>query len=79
METNNKSLEQVIKTVNDSLDAVLSYSQKNDYAGFNKYDALASPILLPLSFGNKYRGGWGVESYSLRLITDKFQLPYTSV
>ncbi|MBP9005015.1 MAG: hypothetical protein KBG36_02060 [Candidatus Marinimicrobia bacterium] len=53
METNNKSLEQVIKTVNDSLDAVLSYSQKNDYAGFNKYDALASPILLPLSFGNK--------------------------
>ncbi|NLA22520.1 MAG: hypothetical protein GX870_05715, partial [Candidatus Marinimicrobia bacterium] len=54
METNNKSLEQVIKTVNDSLDAVLSYSQKNDYAGFNKYDALASPILLPLSFGNKY-------------------------
>lgn len=54
METDIKSLDQVINKVSGSLDAVLSYSQKNDYAGFNKYDALASPILLPLSFGNKY-------------------------
>lgn len=54
MDKKDKNLSQFNQKINTSLQAVLAYSLQNDYAGFNKYDALASPILWPLSFGNKY-------------------------
>lgn len=37
-----------------SLKKVLNYAKRNDYKGFNKYDALDSKILWFFSFGNKY-------------------------
>lgn len=37
-----------------ALERVLNYAQRNDYAGYNKFDALDSPILSALAFGNKY-------------------------
>jgi len=44
----------ILKKIEKSLNFVLAYSFENDYAGFNKYDALASPVLWTLSFRNKY-------------------------
>jgi len=32
----------------------MDYAHLHDYAGFNKYDALDSPLLMRLSFNNKY-------------------------
>jgi uncharacterized protein YyaL (SSP411 family) len=43
-----------LKKISGSLDMVLDYAQKNDYKGYNKYDALDSPILNFLSLKNQY-------------------------
>jgi hypothetical protein len=37
-----------------ALDKVLNYAHENKYAGYNKYDALDSPYLMKMAFGNKY-------------------------
>jgi hypothetical protein len=42
------------KKFEQALFAVLAYAHGQDYAGYNKYDALDSPVLSLLSFGNKY-------------------------
>ncbi|TSA23925.1 hypothetical protein D4R71_07870 [bacterium] len=43
-----------ILKIKKSLDKVLEYAKKNDYKGYNKYDALDSPLLSRLALGNKY-------------------------
>jgi hypothetical protein len=40
--------------IEQALDKTLEYSRSNDYAGYNKYDALDSPILSRASLQNKY-------------------------
>lgn len=43
-----------IDEIRSALARVLNYARSNDYAGYNKYDALDSPILSALAVGNKY-------------------------
>jgi uncharacterized protein YyaL (SSP411 family) len=43
-----------INKIEDALDRTLRYAEEQDYKGYNKYDALASPILSTLSLNNKY-------------------------
>jgi len=47
-------MKEEIENIKSVLDRVLKYAENNDYAGWNKYDALDSPLLMNLSFGNKY-------------------------
>lgn len=43
-----------IERVESALARTLAYAEANDYKGYNKYDALDSPLLSALSLGNKY-------------------------
>ena len=43
-----------IEHIESALARTLAYAEANDYKGYNKYDALDSPLLSALSFGNKY-------------------------
>ena len=43
-----------MELINKALDKVLLYASNNDYAGYNKYDALDSKFLSGMSFNNKY-------------------------
>jgi len=43
-----------IKKIEETLNSVLTFVELNDYKGYNKYDALDSSILSPLSFNTKY-------------------------
>jgi len=49
-----QNMKEEIDIIKTALDRVLKYAEKNDYAGWNKYDALDSPFLINLSLGNKY-------------------------
>lgn len=42
------------KKITGSLDLVLKYASENNFKGYNKYDALDSPILKSLSFNNAF-------------------------
>jgi rhamnogalacturonyl hydrolase YesR len=44
----------MIEKIESALDKVLSIAEKYDYKGYNKYDALDSPVLSLFAFGNKY-------------------------
>jgi len=39
---------------NNSLKSLTEYIRKQQYSGYDPYDALNSPVLRGLSFGNKY-------------------------
>jgi len=43
-----------LNKIEQALDRTLDYCRSQDYAGYNKYDALDSPILSKISFGNSY-------------------------
>lgn len=40
--------------IKNALRDILTFAEQNQYKGYNKYDALDSPLLSFLSFGNKY-------------------------
>lgn len=43
-----------IAKIESALSRVISYAEAHNYKGYNKYDALDSPLLSALSLGNKY-------------------------